>query len=122
MSPCLQLKQITHTTKWVDAQAIFSAHEAFQTDLALQQTDPIDLLIAYEDHILKLEREYEAARAMERASAKRAERRNRDAFKVRLTAAAVQAWPGKPLLTISEQRFYPSGNRRCWTSAWPLAT
>ena len=92
---CAQLKQITHTTKWVDAQAIFSAHEAFQTDLALQQTDPIDLLIAYEDHILKLEREYEAARAAERASAKRAERKNRDAFKVRLTAAAaaVQALP-----------------------------
>ena len=78
----VQLPQITAETRWQDAQALYSAQAAFQSDEALQQMDPIDFLTVFEDHMAEMERLADEARAAKQTGIKRTERYNRDLFKV----------------------------------------
>lgn len=76
----VHLSEITFCTRWKDARDIFMNSKQFSSTLEFKELEPMDLLIAFEDHIKNLERKDMAEKQVERERQRRMERKNRDAF------------------------------------------
>src|SRR6185312_5084515 len=75
------LSNITMSTRWKDAQQIYSSTPEYQSDESLQRMDMLDFLAVYEEHIKSLEREYNLKKAKMTDAKKRKERKNRSTFR-----------------------------------------
>ena len=64
------------------AKEIFEVDPAFREEPDLNQLDLVDQLLVFEDHIGRLEKDREERLGEDRDQRRRAERRNRDEFKV----------------------------------------
>merc|ERR1712066_786891 len=67
-------------TTWEQAQQMLLDNPAFADDDELLAMDKEDALIAFEDHIRELEKEWEMERDKEKKRTKRLQRKNRDAM------------------------------------------
>ncbi|CAG8524749.1 5350_t:CDS:10 [Paraglomus occultum] len=75
------LSNIGMTTRWKDAQQIYSSTPEYQSDESLQRMDMLDFLAVYEEHIKSLEREYNLKKSKMADAKKRRERKNRSMFR-----------------------------------------
>lgn len=67
-------------TKWTDAQKLISSSERFRTDDKFEPLTKSDVLLAFDDHMKFLDREFNTQRQGEMTQKARRERQNRDAF------------------------------------------
>ena len=75
-----QMTKIDYRTTWEQAQQMLLDNPAFADDDELLAMDKEDALIAFEDHIRELEKEWEMERDKEKKRTKRLQRKNRDAM------------------------------------------
>src|SRR5581483_4018619 len=75
------LPSITETTRWVDAQQIYTNTPEYQQDKTLREMDMLDFLAVYEEHIKSLERETAEKKKRDLEEQTRQQRRNRDAYR-----------------------------------------
>jgi hypothetical protein len=73
--------KIDHTFSFSDAQKIFKAHPLFASDPQLSKTDPIDILITFEDFVLSLDSQFRQSRNSRIVESRRKERQVRDGFR-----------------------------------------
>ena len=75
-----QMTKIDYRTTWEQAQQMLLDNPAFADDDELLAMDKEDALVAFEDHIRELEKEWEMERDKEKKRTKRLQRKNRDAM------------------------------------------
>ena len=75
-----QMTRIDYRTTWEQAQQMLLDNPAFADDDELLAMDKEDALVAFEDHIRELEKEWEMERDKEKKRTKRLQRKNRDAM------------------------------------------
>ncbi|CAG8453577.1 7909_t:CDS:10 [Acaulospora morrowiae] len=75
------LLSITESTRWTDAQSVYTNAPEYQQDKKLQEMDMLDFLAVYEEHIRSLERETAEKKKKEMETQTRQQRRNRDAYR-----------------------------------------
>lgn len=71
-------------TRWRDAQRTVIESEEYESDPHLRQLDVSDMLAVFEEHMRSVEKEAADAAARRDAATRRAERKNRDAFRALL--------------------------------------
>lgn len=74
------MPKITYDTTWSEAQAMLLDNAEFKNDVNLLAMDKEDALIAFEEHIRQLEKEYVEEKEQEKKRHKRQCRKNRDKF------------------------------------------
>eukprot|EP00118_Oscarella_pearsei_P003132 m.13115 g.13115 ORF g.13115 m.13115 type:complete len:626 (+) comp24482_c0_seq2:35-1912(+) len=72
--------KITHQTTWDQCVTMLKENPEFTEDDSLHDMDKEDALVAFQDCVYELEREYESSRSKGRSEGRHQERRNREAF------------------------------------------
>jgi pre-mRNA-processing factor 40 len=67
-------------TRWSDAQGIIQSNERFQADGTFKSLNKLDVIKAFESHIMALERSFNDTRQQQKNAKARRERQNRDHF------------------------------------------
>ncbi|XP_065843846.1 pre-mRNA-processing factor 40 homolog B-like [Oscarella lobularis] len=72
--------KITYKTTWDECLRMLKENPEYTEDSSLQDMDKEDVLTAFQDYIIELEKAYEAVRAKNRSETRHQERKNREAF------------------------------------------
>ncbi|KAF9581722.1 hypothetical protein BGW38_001160 [Lunasporangiospora selenospora] len=75
------MPEITLMTRWEAAWELLKENPKFKETEVMQGLNKVDLLSAFEDHVIHLEKGYDQQRARDRHLRKRTERKRREAFK-----------------------------------------
>ncbi|CAG8510934.1 4131_t:CDS:10, partial [Acaulospora colombiana] len=75
------LPSITESTRWTEAQSVYTNTPEYQNDKTLQEMDMLDFLAVYEEHIRSLERETAERKKKEVEEQTRQQRKNRDSYR-----------------------------------------
>ncbi|KAF2431099.1 hypothetical protein EJ08DRAFT_632807 [Tothia fuscella] len=76
----LQSLNLEPYTRWSDAQGIIQSNEQFQADDTFKSLNKLDIVKAFEKHIMALEKTFNATRQQQKLMRARRERQNRDNF------------------------------------------
>lgn len=73
---------LTVNTTWKEVQEIFVTTPLFQSDPHIKKAEKIDLLNVFEEHMTKLERQYQEEQNRKKDTVRRQYRVNREGFRV----------------------------------------
>lgn len=108
------IPEITFETRWKEAQALYTARPEFQDPRAFEGMDLTDFLTVYEKHSHMLWEKPLREQAQRAAERRRAERKAREGFRVRLQVLILAF--GLLLLTICKgtvERITPAKEDQC---------
>ena len=84
LSDLLKSLNLEPYTRWSEAQSLIQQHERYKSEEKFQVLTKFDVLNTFESHIKQLERTFNDQKQRAKAMKMRKERKNREAFVVRL--------------------------------------